>query len=168
MARREEFKARDNQNSSGDLDAELERLAALSQVQYEHERKGAAKRLNVRASILDRLVEAKRPTTDDGKQGRAISFPEPGPWPDPVDGAELLDGIAAAIRSHVVLAEHARDTAALWVVHAYLMTASWCPRACACARPRRAVARQRCSTCLVVCCRVHCPRPTSPRRRCSE
>ena len=39
MARREEFKARDNQNSSGDLDAELERLAALSQVQYEHERK---------------------------------------------------------------------------------------------------------------------------------
>jgi hypothetical protein len=120
MARREEFKARDNQNSSGDLDAELERLAALSQVQYEHERKGAAKRLNVRASILDRLVEAKRPTTDDGKQGRAISFPEPGPWPDPVDGAELLDGIAAAIRSHVVLAEHARDTAALWVVHAYL------------------------------------------------
>ena len=70
MARREEFKARDNQNSSGDLDAELERLAALSQVQYEHERKGAAKRLNVRASILDRLVEAKRPTTDDGKQGK--------------------------------------------------------------------------------------------------
>src|SRR5262245_61345153 len=111
MARREEFKARDDQNSSGDLEAALERLAALAPVHYEHERKGAAKRLNVRASILDRLVEAKRPTTDDGKQGRAISFPQPEPWPDPVDGAELLDGIAAAIRSHVVLAEHARDTA---------------------------------------------------------
>jgi putative DNA primase/helicase len=120
MARREEFKARDNQNSSGDRDAALERLAALSPIQYEHERKGAAKRLNVRAPILDRLVGAKRPTTDDGKQGRAISFPEPEPWPDSVDGAELLDGIAAAIRSHVVLAEHARDAATLWVVHAYL------------------------------------------------
>src|SRR2546422_11047573 len=98
MARREEFKARDNQNSSGDLDAALERLAALSPVQYEHERKGAAKRLNVRAPILDRLVKAKRPTTDDGKQGRAISFPEPEPWPEPVDGPELLDGMAKAIR----------------------------------------------------------------------
>jgi hypothetical protein len=96
MARREEFKARDNQNSLGDLDAAVERLAALSPLQYEHERKGEAKRLNVRAPILDRLVKAKRPTTDDGKQGRAISFPEPEPWPDSVDGAELLDGIAAA------------------------------------------------------------------------
>ena len=55
MARREEFKARDNQNSSGDLDAELERLAALSPVHYDRERKGAAKRLDVRVSILDRL-----------------------------------------------------------------------------------------------------------------
>jgi putative DNA primase/helicase len=37
-----------------------------------------------------------------------------------VGGPELLDGIAAAIRSHVVLTEHARDATALWVVHAYL------------------------------------------------
>jgi putative DNA primase/helicase len=96
------------------------RNTLLRTVRVKARRKGAAKRLHVRAPILDRLVKAKRPTTDDGKQGRAISFPEPEPWPDSVDGAELLDGIAAAIRSHVVLAEHARDTAALWVVHAYL------------------------------------------------
>jgi putative DNA primase/helicase len=121
MARREEFKARDNQNSSGDLDAALERLAALSPVQYEHERKGAAKRLHVRAPILDRLVKAKRPTTDDGKQGHAISFSEPEPWPEPVDGPELLDEMAKAIRRHVVLPEHACDASALWVAHTYLL-----------------------------------------------
>jgi hypothetical protein len=72
------------------------RNTLLRTVRVKARRKGAAKRLHVRAPILDRLVKAKRPTTDDGKQGRAISFPEPEPWPDSVDGAELLDGIAAA------------------------------------------------------------------------
>ena len=70
------------------------------------------------------LPEDRKPITPTPRRRVGFTergvFPEPGPWPDPVDGAELLDGIAAAIRSHVVLAEHARDTAALWVVHAYL------------------------------------------------
>ena len=123
MARREEFKARDNQNSSGDLDAELERLAALSPVQYEHERKGAAKRLNVRAPILDRLVKAKHPTTDDGKQGRALSLPEPTPWPEHVEAVELLCDLSAAIRKHVVMPGQCADAAALWAVHTYLLDA---------------------------------------------
>jgi putative DNA primase/helicase len=123
MARREEFKARDNQNSSADLDAELERLAALSQVQYELERKGAAKRLNVRAPILDRLVKAKRPTTDDGKQGRPLSLPEPKPWPERVEAVELLCDLSAAIRKHVVMPGHGGDATALWVVHTYLLDA---------------------------------------------
>jgi putative DNA primase/helicase len=38
-----------------------------------------------------------------------------------VDGAELLDGVAEAVRRHVVLADHARDASALWVLHAYLV-----------------------------------------------
>jgi putative DNA primase/helicase len=38
-----------------------------------------------------------------------------------VDGVMLLDEVAEAIRKHVVLSEHARDAAALWVVHTYLL-----------------------------------------------
>ena len=68
-------------------DAEIDRLARLSTVQYERERKNAAEQLGIRAAILDRLVQAKRPDDDEGKQGRAISFPEPEPWHEPVDGA---------------------------------------------------------------------------------
>ena len=70
------------------------------------------------------LPEDRKPITPTPRRRVGFTergvFPEPGPWPDAVDGAELLDGIATAIRSHVVLAEYARDIAALWVVHAYL------------------------------------------------
>ena len=105
-------------------DAELERLAKLSAIDYEHERKAAAERLNVRASILDRLVQAERERLglceDDAKQGRAISFPEPEPWPEPIDGAALLDETAKAIGEHVIMAEHNRDACTLWAAHTFL------------------------------------------------
>jgi putative DNA primase/helicase len=38
-----------------------------------------------------------------------------------VDGAELLDGIATAVRAHVVMSNHCRDACALWLLHTYLV-----------------------------------------------
>ena len=105
-----------------DDENEIRRLAKLSLIDYERERKDAAERLNVRAPILDRLVEAQRDKPDDdGKQGHALRLPEPEPWPDPVSGVELLTALAMTIRQHVVMFDHAADTAALWVVHTYLL-----------------------------------------------
>ena len=71
-------------------DIEIKRLAKLPLVQYERERTAAAKRLGMRASIIDRIVSAERPREDE-KQGRAIELPEPAPSEDEVDGEELLD-----------------------------------------------------------------------------
>ena len=112
-------KAQEHAENGDDTDAEIAQLAALGPVQYEQQRKVAAEKLGLRASILDKLVRAERPE-NDGKQGRAISLPEPEPWPEPVNGTELLSAIAEAIRKHVVLADAARDTAALWTLHTYL------------------------------------------------
>ena len=39
----------------------------------------------------------------------------------PVDGAELLDEMADALRRYVVMSEHQRVAIALWIVHAYLL-----------------------------------------------
>ena len=103
-----------------DVNAEIEKLAALNAVAYERERKAAAQRLNVRASILDSLVAQKR-KSDDGKQGRALSLPEPRLWPESVVGSDLLDALAASIRRHVVMPDHAAETAALWIVHTYVL-----------------------------------------------
>lgn len=113
--------------ANGDVDAELERLAKLPPFDYERARKAAAEQLDVRAAVLDRLVQAKRAELglkdDGGLQGHAIAFPEPEPWPDPVAGDQLLSAVAAAIRQHVVFDDHARDLAALWVVHTFLLDA---------------------------------------------
>jgi putative DNA primase/helicase len=111
--------------NSDDTDAEVERLARLSLVEYEQQRKSAASQLGVRAPILDRLVQAERErlglVEDDGRQGRSISLPEPEPWPTPIDGAALLDGIADAIGRYVIMSDHARFATALWVVHTFLL-----------------------------------------------
>ena len=103
-----------------DADGEISRLAKLGRLEYERERKDAAKRLNIRTAALDSLVAAERDQFGDGsKQGRALSLPEPEPWPEPVNGAELLGSLSAHIRQHVVMPDHAADTAALWVLHTY-------------------------------------------------
>jgi len=105
-----------------DDDAEISRLAKLGTLEYERERKEAAKRLNVRPSILDRLVAAGRHEFDDDeKQGRTLSLREPEPWPEPINGAELLGELSAAIRRHVVMPDWAADTVALWAAHTHLV-----------------------------------------------
>jgi hypothetical protein len=106
------------------IQLEIVRLSKLSVAAYEVERAAAAKRLGMRASVLDRLVEAERKAAgDDNRQGHALTLPEPQPWPDPVDGAAFMHDLAAVIRRHVVMPEHSADAVALWVVHTYTLDA---------------------------------------------
>ena len=65
--------------------------------------------------------ETKKAKDDDTKAGRALVLHEPEPWPEPVDGAKLLDEIAAGIRRYVVFGVTAADAVALWCVgtHAF-------------------------------------------------
>jgi putative DNA primase/helicase len=107
-------------------EAELERLARLSPFDYERVRKSAAEKLGVRASMLDRGVAAKRAELgldddDDGLQGSAVTFEEIEPWPEPVDGSQLLDDLATTFREHVVMLDYERDICALWNVHTYII-----------------------------------------------
>jgi hypothetical protein len=102
------------------IQLEIKRLAKLGLVEYERERAAAAKRLGMRASMLDRVVEAERKVSgDNGKQGHMLTFPEQEPWPEPVNGGELLSSIASTLRQYVVLSEQAADTVAMWSVSTY-------------------------------------------------
>jgi Protein of unknown function (DUF3631) len=106
-------------------DIEIGRLARLSTLEYERDRLAAANRMGVRAPVLDRLVRAVQEKSGeksaDGKQGRALSLPEPQPWHEPTDGGELLRGLSAAIRRHVIMPDHVADAVAMWVVHTYIV-----------------------------------------------
>ncbi len=116
-------------DNNGDLDeadeAEIERLAKLPLVAYDRERKAAAQKLRLRASLLDKVVAAKRAELGlvgpdaDGLPGRRLQFEEIELWPEPVDGEAMLTELSATIGAYVIMDERQRDAAALWTVHAH-------------------------------------------------
>ena len=68
------------------------------------------------------------PAEDEGEstrnlKGQAIRLEDPEPWPDPVDGAELLDAITNILTRYVVLPDGAAELVAVWVLHTYTMSA---------------------------------------------
>jgi len=101
-----------------DAQAEIQRLASLPNIQYEHERIAAAARLGMRATVLDAEVRAARPQDTKG-QGRAFELPPIEPWPSAVNGAELLDEISDTIKRYIVLPSDSLDALALWALHAH-------------------------------------------------
>jgi Protein of unknown function (DUF3631) len=111
--------------SDAEADAEIRRLASLSKIQYERQRDAAVKLLGLRAGVVDKLVKVERDkTAGDGKQGRPVNLQDPEPWPEPIDGAALLDELMVVISQHVVMSDHAVHTCALWTIHTYLLEAT--------------------------------------------
>lgn len=107
---------RPSSNGLGDSSA-IGDLAALPPLEYDRVRKEEAERLGVRVDTLDREVARQRGTSDDSSEGFALT--DPVPFPQPVEGAGLLDLLAQIIRKHVVLAPSAADAVALWIVHTH-------------------------------------------------
>lgn len=59
--------------STAEVEHEIDRLARLTAIEYERERKPAAKRLGMRPFVLDAFVKRARPRgSDDGLPGRPI------------------------------------------------------------------------------------------------
>jgi putative DNA primase/helicase len=112
-----------------DYQSEVTRLATLPPHEYDRCRKAEAERLEVRVSTLDRDVERARGAGnvigDKGGQDRSLRLADVELWPEPVDGAILLDELAHTIRRYVVLERAAADAAALWVVHTHAIDAAY-------------------------------------------
>jgi putative DNA primase/helicase len=99
------------------------RLAALPPAEYDRCREQEANSLGVRVSTLDTEVEKLRGGTVGHLQGCAVEIPEIEPWPEPVEGAETLDAVAAAIARYVALPPGAADAMALWAMHTHCFQA---------------------------------------------
>jgi hypothetical protein len=106
--------------SEAEIDAEIIKLAALPIGVYESSRVAAAKRLRMRASILDQLVSAKR--TKPKEEGEINFLPHWNvePWQDPVDGGALLQDLRNHFKRYVVLPKQADVVLALWVLHTWV------------------------------------------------
>ena len=53
------------------------------------------------------------------RQGQRLALSDPEPWPEAVDGAEVLDELTATFSRFLVLPEGAATACALWVMHAH-------------------------------------------------
>jgi len=109
-----------NDSTSADSDEHtLLALAQLSPTQYDRARQGAAQRLGIRMETLDSEVSRRRADV----QARAVKLPLIEPWPESVDGAEVLHQVAARFSLQVVLPPGAAHAIALWDAHAHAFEA---------------------------------------------
>lgn len=112
---------REAQRKSGGASPEVVELAALDPLEYDRRRKEAAAEMGVRTATLDKEVAAARKGAQaTGGSGRAITYPEIEPWPEPVDGAKLLSDLSSLILRYVDLSRAQADITALWAVGTHL------------------------------------------------
>jgi len=109
-------------------DAEIKKiLTGLPLMFYERQRKAMAKKLGVRVGVLDEIRNPGAGGINGEKvgQGTEVTFEDPEPWPDSVDGATLLDDLADMFRRYIVLPDGAAETLALWTAFTYLHDEFW-------------------------------------------
>ena len=94
---------------------EITRLAAMSEIEYAMMRKETAKRLGMRVTDLDMFVYRIRKETEPDKPG-GVTFNEPEPWLEPVDGGALLNEITGVIKKFIVCANETVIAVALWIL----------------------------------------------------
>lgn len=95
-------------------------LISLDSVTFDRKRKELAKALGLRSGTLDEFFKQSRPEGTDTLSGSALEFPEVEPWPDPVNGVDLLDEIRELFRKHIVLSKEGLTIITLWVVFSWV------------------------------------------------
>ena len=71
---------------------------------------------------FDRLTAAGD-AGGDGKQGRRIEWEDPQPWPEPVDGAALLDELKALLEHYAVMPDGGAVAVVLWALYTWMFRA---------------------------------------------
>jgi Protein of unknown function (DUF3631)/CHC2 zinc finger len=95
----------------------LDALAKTEGLEYERQRKAAAKELEVSARAIDNEVKARR---EDAQATPLYGHWITEPWPEPVDGDSLLRDINQRIRRHVVCSHDASLAGALWTMFSWV------------------------------------------------
>ena len=120
----ETIEARAEEPANATIEAAIERLAALSDNDYELVREDEAKKLGIRLTFLDKVVQKTKAANAgaalDPSAAKLVKHSSPiEPWPEVVNGGALLLELVKAIRAQVVMEENAAIAVALWVLHAH-------------------------------------------------
>ncbi len=101
-----------------------EALKSMDDISRELAREGAVKRLRVLGfASPGRIVDAAMPPSvkpsSDARAAGSVAFQDPEPWPEPVDGAELLASLEATVSRYVAMIHEQVTPFVLWVLLAH-------------------------------------------------
>lgn len=96
----------------------IKRLAKLSPLEYDTVRAKEANSLGVRVATLDVAVCKARGTEKQSQEEMFLSIE---PWPEEVDGGNLLDEIRSTIKRFITSTEEVIIAATLWIVLTWLV-----------------------------------------------
>ena len=99
-------------------EAEFTRLAALSPVEFDREKKSAAQKMGVSMATLRQEV-SKRKQNGCATKAAAQWAPPSQVHPEPVDGAELMATLLQAIQQFVMIIADDAIIVALWILFAW-------------------------------------------------
>ncbi len=108
--------------NEGDV-AAFARLTLLTPAQNDRARREEAKHLGIRLETLDKEVAWRRLEADYDAQANAVKVPLIEPWPEPVNGQEVLHEVRARFIRSVALPAGAPTVLALWPAHAHAFDA---------------------------------------------
>ena len=106
------------------INEKMIKLASLSKIEYEQQRKKVAKELGIRASVLDEAVNRLKPLSNNLSQKKPLTeeiFPIVEPWDTHVEAEDLLNEIINTLTKFAILPEHADVAIALWIVFTYFI-----------------------------------------------
>lgn len=99
--------------------SEIARMAQLDPIDFDRERKSAAKRLGIRESTLD--IEVKKAREIGAARAMEKMFPIVELWPDRVDTAVLLDEIHHTIGRFIICEPETTIAATLWTAFTWFI-----------------------------------------------
>ena len=99
----------------------IAKLAALSRLEYAKRRKGAAEKIGIPVTELDKIVIEARGEPEPATLERWRLEP----WEQPVLTSDLLDALRETYTNHAVLPDHGAATMALWTLHAWAIDAAY-------------------------------------------
>jgi putative DNA primase/helicase len=100
----------------------IARLALLSPIELDRVLDEEAKALGCKpATLKSEIAKARGRSTGVAADADDVDdfLVDPEPWPEPVDLADLLDGIVEEAKAHLVLPPGAAEVIALWVVFSH-------------------------------------------------
>jgi putative DNA primase/helicase len=114
--------------------------AGIDPLEYDRNRKQFAEEMGVSVGALDTAVKAARRASKEGAaKGRELSFYEPEPWHEPVNGAEALTEAADHILRHMAISKGDAYACAVWAAHTYMFELfDHTPRLCVTAQTEEA------------------------------